>query len=139
MFAFRICSRLMIFTVAIACVRAVSAAPSLTTVQDILYKADGTRFNGALFITWSNFQTGDDATVATQGVTVQVVNGVLKVQLAPTTTASAGASYTVQYSSQGKFQFSESWAVPPSSKPLRVSEVRVSAQIRSPERRRLLC
>ena len=127
MFAFRICSRLMIFTVAIACVRAVSAAPSLTTVQDILYKADGTRFNGTLFITWSNFQTGDDAIVATQGMTVQVINGVLKVQLPPTTTASAGASYTVQYSSQGKFQFSESWAVPPSSKPLHVSEVRVSA------------
>jgi hypothetical protein len=116
----------MILIVALACVCTVYAEPSLTTIQDVLYKADGTRFNGTLFITWSNFQTGDDATVATQGITVQVVSGVLKVQLAPTTTASEGASYTVKYSSQGKFQFSESWAVPPSSKPLRVRDVRVA-------------
>ena len=102
------------------------AAPSLVTIQDILYKADGTRFNGTLNIAWNNFQAGDASVVATQAVTVQVVNGVLKVQLVPTTNASAGANYQVNYSSQGKFQFTETWAVPPSTLPLRVRDVRVS-------------
>jgi hypothetical protein len=31
------------------------AVPPLTTIQDVLYKADGTRFNGTLTISWSSF------------------------------------------------------------------------------------
>ena len=31
------------------------AQPALTTIQDILYRADGTRFNGTIFINWSSF------------------------------------------------------------------------------------
>jgi hypothetical protein len=126
-FAFRIWSRLTILAVVIACAGEASAAPALTTIQDVLYKADGTRFNGTVFITWSNFQTGDDTTIPAQGITLQVYNGVLKVQLAPTTTASAGANYTVRYASQGVYQFTETWAVPPSATPLRVRDVRVGA------------
>ena len=102
------------------------AAPALTTIQDILYKADGTRFNGTVSIQWTNFQAGDTSIVATQQLTVQIVNGVLRVQLVPTTNASAGANYTINYSSAGRFQFSEIWAVPPSSTTLRVRDVRIS-------------
>ncbi|MEO8026187.1 MAG: hypothetical protein ABI823_06920 [Bryobacteraceae bacterium] len=102
------------------------AQPTLTTVQDTLYKADGTRYSGTAVISWTSFQSGDSVPVATQQVTLQVVNGVLKVRLVPTTTASPGANYTVNYSSQGKLQFSETWAVPPSSTPLRIRDVRVS-------------
>ena len=54
------------------------------------------------------------------------MNGVLTVKLVPTTTASAGANYQVTYNSQGVFQFSQVWAVPPSSVPLRVADVLVS-------------
>jgi hypothetical protein len=54
------------------------------------------------------------------------VNGVLKVQLVPTTNASAGANYQVNYSSAGQFQFTETWAVPPSATPLQVKDVRIS-------------
>lgn len=111
----------------LGCAQWLPAAPSLTTIQDILYKADGTRFNGTLSIQWTNFQAGDASIVATQSLTVQVVNGVLKIQLVPTTNASAGANYTVNYSSVGKFQFTETWAVPPSSTTLRVRDVRVSS------------
>ncbi len=50
-----------------------------------------------------------------------------QVQLVPTTTASAGANYQVTYNSQGEFQFSQVWAVPPSSIPLKVSAVVVSS------------
>ena len=35
------------------------AGPQLTTIQDVLYKADGTLFNGILTISWNNFQAGD--------------------------------------------------------------------------------
>jgi hypothetical protein len=111
---------------AAASISLLTAAPSLTTIQDILYKADGTRFNGAINIQWNNFQAADASIVATQSLTVQIVNGVLKVQLVPTTNASAGANYQVMYSSAGQFQFTETWAVPPSTVTLQVKDVRVS-------------
>lgn len=103
------------------------SAPALTTIQDVLYKADGTRFNGTVYITWNSFQAGDTSQIATQQVTVQVVDGVLRVQLVPTTDASPGANYSVSYNSKGKFQFSETWAVPPSNTTLRVKDVRIAA------------
>ena len=31
----------------LVCASAIYAGPPLTTIQDVLYKADGTRFNGA--------------------------------------------------------------------------------------------
>lgn len=102
------------------------AQPALTTIQDILYRADGTRFNGQIFISWNAFQAGDASNIATAQVTLPIVNGVLSVQLVPTTTASAGANYQVTYNSAGVYQFSQTWAVPPSSTPLRVADVLVS-------------
>src|SRR5271165_4487079 len=89
-----------------------AAQPALTTIQDILYRADGTRFSGTMYITYGNFQAGDTSDIATANITLPIVNGVLKVQLAPTTTASAGAQYSVVYNSAGIDQFSEIWAVP---------------------------
>jgi hypothetical protein len=89
------------------------AQPALTTIQDILYRADGTRFNGEIFISWNAFQAGDTSNIATAQVKLPIVNGVLKVQLVPTTTASAGANYQVTYNSEGQFQFNQVWAVPP--------------------------
>jgi hypothetical protein len=103
------------------------AQPALTTIQDILYRADGTRFNGEIFISWNAFQAGDTSNIATAQVKLPIVNGVLRVQLVPTTTASAGANYQVTYNSEGVFQFSQVWAVPPSSIPLKVSAVLLSS------------
>lgn len=102
------------------------AQPALTTIQDILYRADGTRFNGEIFISWNAFQAGDTSNIATAQVKLPIVNGVLNVKLVPTTTASAGANYNVTYNSQGQYQFSQVWAVPPSSVVLRVKDVLVS-------------
>jgi hypothetical protein len=102
------------------------AQPALTTIQDTLYRADGTRFNGTIYITWNSFQAGDTSNIATSNLTLPIVNGVLKVQLVPTTTASAGAQYNVTYNMNGVNQFTEVWAVPPSSVTLRVRDVRLS-------------
>jgi len=105
----------------------IEAQPALTTIQDILYRADGARFNGEIFISWNAFQAGDMSNIATAQVKLPIVNGVLSVQLVPTTTASAGANYQVTYNSEGVFQFNQVWAVPPSSIPLKVSAVLVAS------------
>ncbi len=99
------------------------AGPALTTIQDLLYKADGTRFNGTLLITWTGFQAGDTSNIATQSVTAPVSNGYLRVVLVPTTTAATPTVYNVVYNSDGKIQYSETWVVPPSNTPLRVADV----------------
>ena len=101
--------------------------PALTSIQDILYRADGTRFTGTMFVRYNSFLAGDTSNIATANLTLPIVNGVLRVQLVPTTTASAGAQYSVTYNSQGIDQFTEIWAVSPSTIPLRVRDVRVSS------------
>ena len=114
-----------VMALALAVVGLASAQPTLTTIQDTLYRADGTRFNGTLYITYDSFNAGDAANIATANLAVPIVNGSLRIQLVPTTTASAGAQYQVLYNSAGATQFTEQWAVPPSSTPLRVRDIRV--------------
>lgn len=104
-----------------------AAQPALTTIQDILYRADGNRFTGTVYITYQSFQAGDTSNIATANLVVPVVNGALRIGLVPTTTASAGAQYEVVYNNAGINEFSEIWAVPPSSIPLRVRDVRVGS------------
>lgn len=104
------------------------AAPPLTTIQDALYKADGRPFNGTLSISWNSFEAIDRSAIAMQAITTTVVNGILSVQLVPTTTATPTAVYTVKYNSDGRIQFEETWAVPSSVLPLRVRDVRIVLQ-----------
>ena len=103
------------------------AAPPLTTIQDVLFKADGTRFNGSLTISWSSFEAVDHSAIAQQSKTVTVVNGNLQVALVPSTTATPAAYYTVVYHSDGRVQFQETWAVPSSMLPLRIRDIRVTS------------
>ncbi|HLK67126.1 MAG TPA: hypothetical protein VKU19_27015 [Bryobacteraceae bacterium] len=103
------------------------AGPSLTTIQDVLYKADGSRFNGTLAIAWTSFQASDATSVAMQTTSVKVVNGNLRVQLVPTAGSTPPIVYSVTYNSDGRVQFHETWAVPASVQALRVSDVRVAS------------
>ncbi|MEP7354937.1 MAG: hypothetical protein ABI824_17045 [Acidobacteriota bacterium] len=100
--------------------------PALTTIQDVLYRADGTRFTGTMFIAYDSFQSGDTSNIATANLTVPIVNGSLRVRLVPTTTATAGAQYQITYNSAGINQFTETWSVPATSATLRVRDVRTS-------------
>jgi hypothetical protein len=102
------------------------AAPPLTTIQDVLYKADGTRFNGTVTVSWTSFQAMDNSTIATQSITVKIVDGNLHVQLVPTTTSTPTTRYSAKYNSNGRVQFEETWSVPSSAQPLRVQDVRVA-------------
>jgi hypothetical protein len=104
-----------------------TAAPALATIQDVLYKADGTRFNGTLTISWNSFQAADNSAIVTQSTTVKVQDGLLRVQLVPSTTGTPSMVYTVTYNSDGRVQFQETWSVPSSLQPLRVRDVRISA------------
>jgi hypothetical protein len=115
------------FLAAVWLALAAYAGPALTTIQDVLYKADGTRFNGTLTISWYSFQSADNSAVATQSTTVKVLDGNLRVQLVPGAAATPPATYSVVYNSDGRVQFRETWSVPASQQPLRVSQVRVAA------------
>ncbi len=100
--------------------------PALTTISDTFYKADGTRFNGLAQITWLSFDTATGVNITQQVTTIQIIDGNLFVQLAPTTPATPLAEYAVLYESDGKIQFQETWNVPSSTTPLTVADVRTS-------------
>lgn len=118
--------RLFLAAVSMAC--AFAATPQLTTIQDVLYKADGSRFNGIVTISWSSFQSADSAAIVTQSLTVKVQSGILHVQLVPSPVSAPG-NYNVSYNSDGRMQFQETWSVPASAQPLRVSSVRVNTPV----------
>jgi hypothetical protein len=109
-----------------------SAAPSLTTIQDVLYKADGAPFNGFAIISWPSFIAGDSSNIAQETLRLPIVNGYLYVQLVPTTNATPAVTYSVQYNSDGRVAFTETWAVPPSASPLQLQDVRVTGVVVSP-------
>ncbi len=101
------------------------AAPQLTLVQDKLYKADGTPFSGSAVISWRSFVASDGSNIPQNSITIQINGGVLNTRLVPTTNASSGAYYAVRFNADGKTQFTEAWAVPPSALPLQVRHVRL--------------
>jgi lysophospholipase L1-like esterase len=116
--------RLLAIWLGLACT--LMAQPPLTTIQDTVYKADGTRFDGTLTISWKSFTASDSSDVAMESSTSNIVNGALYVQLVPNTNSTPINYYNILYVSDGREQFRELWAVPPSNTPLRVQNVRVT-------------
>jgi hypothetical protein len=102
-------------------------APPLTIVQDVLYKADGSRFDGVAQISWKSFSAADGSEIPQQTLNIRVANGSLRALLVPTTNAQRTVTYTVKFNADGRTQFTEFWAVPPSSAPVRLRDVRVQA------------
>ena len=105
--------------------------PALTTIQDTLYKADGTRFTGAVYINYSSFQAESASTIATYRLTLNIVNGAFRVALVPTTTASAGAHYNIRYNSRNKLlHFLVTWIkiffIPIIQEPVRMKSCNMS-------------
>jgi len=101
------------------------AQTGLTTVQDTLFRADGTRFSGTLVVHWNTFDASGIGTIVQQSRSVPVQNGNLQLQLAPNAGSPSPTNiYTVQYESDGLEQFTEVWTVFPSSVPVKVADVR---------------
>jgi hypothetical protein len=115
-----------VLSLALLCVSAAVSGPPLTTIQDVLYRADGARFNGTLTIAWTTFTAPDRSTVPAQSTTVRVVDGNLRVALVPNSTSSTAATYVVTYNGDGRYQFQENWVVPASVQPLHISDVRIA-------------
>jgi len=101
------------------------AAPPLTTIQDTLYRADGSLYTGYVQIEWKSFEAVDNSLVPAQSLSLRVYNVLFKTQLVPTTNASSGAIYNVRYVSDGRLQAIENWAVPPATVAVRLTAVRV--------------
>jgi hypothetical protein len=118
--------RFRLWLCALALGSRLGATPPLTTISDTLFNADGTYFNGVVVISWPAFEASDTSNVGAETLNVPIGDGVLYVQLVPTTNADTAAVYTVQYTSLGVTQFSEAWAVAPSAFPLRVRDVRLA-------------
>ena len=107
----------------------ISAAqtPALTTISDIVYRADGTVAGGTLLISWPAFTTADGHAIAAGNTsTVLGTGGALSVQLVP----NAGATppntfFTVVYQLDDGTVKTEFWAVPTAS-PATIAEVRTT-------------
>ncbi len=123
----RIVSFGAVLSLAAALAGTANAAPQLTTIQDTLFNADGTLFNGSISISWPAFTAADLSAIGAQTLTVAVANGFFSVQLVPTTNAVTPAFYTAVFESAGKNQFTETWGVPVSSTPLRIQDVLTSS------------
>ena len=102
------------------------AAPVLTTIEDTLYRADGTKFSGVAFIEWKSFDAADTTSIPSRNLTVRITDGLLRVTLVPTTNATPGAYYRVRFNSDGRTDFVEYWAVPPGTATLRLRDIRTS-------------
>jgi hypothetical protein len=103
------------------------AAPPLTQISDMLYKADGTPFNGTVTISWRSFTASDSSNIPGNSLTMNIVAGVLRIKLVPTTTAASPAYYYARFDSEGHTEFNEVWAVPAASATLAVKDVRVES------------
>ena len=91
-------------------------APATTTVQDTVYKPDGTLASGSVVISWSPFLTADSKPVFGGTKTVTLTNGSLAVALTPNSGGTpSGTSYGVKFLQSGGVFFEETWVVPASS------------------------
>src|SRR5436853_6339474 len=76
-----------------------ATGPALTTVSDIVYRADGIPAGGTLVITWPNFTTFDGKAVAAATLNVTIgAGGAVSIPLAPNAGATpSGTYYKVVY------------------------------------------
>jgi hypothetical protein len=117
---------------AVVAVSGVAAAvpqsgPTLTSVLDTVYMADGSTAQGVLIITWPAFVTATGTAVAPGSLNVTLgTNGALNVGLVPNASANPpGVYYTVVYQLQPGEVRTEYWVVPTSS-PATLAQVRTT-------------
>src|ERR1700688_4453162 len=101
--------------------------PTLTSVVDTVYLADGTTAHGVLVITWPAFVEASGSAVSEGSLNVTLgTNGALNVALAPNAGANPpGAYYSVVYQLGPGQVKTEYWVVPTSS-PATLAQVRTT-------------
>lgn len=107
--------------------QASATGPALTTVNDIVYRANGQVASGSLVISWPSFTTADLKPVAAGELNVSIASGgALTVALAPNEGAvPAGTFYKVVYKLNDGSTSVEYWTVP-SVSPTTISAIRAS-------------
>jgi hypothetical protein len=103
------------------------SGPTLTSVVDTVYMANGSPAQGILVITWPAFVAADGTAVAPGSLDVALgTNGALNVALSANAGATpAGVYYTVVYQLQPSEVRTEYWVVPTSS-PATLAQVRTT-------------
>ncbi len=99
-----------------------------TTVQDTVYRADGTAAGGTVLISWPAFTTATGRTVAAGSTSVTIgAGGSLSVPLvANSGSTPMGSYYTVVYHLNDGTETRSYWVVPVSSYPVLVSAISTS-------------
>ncbi len=103
------------------------SGPTLTSVVDTVYRADGSAAQGILVITWPAFVTASGTAVAPGALDVTLgTNGALNVGLVPNAGATpANVYFTVVYQLQPSEVRTEYWVVPTNS-PATLAQVRTT-------------
>jgi hypothetical protein len=103
-------------------------SPTLTTVADSVYMADGTPASGTVIITWPAFVSGSGSSIAAGTTNVTLgANGALNVALTPNAGANPpGVYYTVVYQLQPGEVRTEYWMVPSSTSSVNLAAVRTT-------------
>lgn len=109
---------LMALCIALMVSTAVRAqGPTLTTISDTVYRADGTPASGTALISWPSFQTGAGQAVAAGNLSITIpAGGAFLAQLVPNVGASpAGTYYVVVFQLDDGTVRTEYWSVPTTS------------------------
>ena len=117
--------RLFCWLLVLAALGAKGSTPAMTTISDVLYRADGTPAQGTLLISWPAFTTADNEAVAAGSMDVALgAGGEVQMELAPNAGASpAGTYYKVILKLEDGTSSTEYWVVPASS-PAKIAGIR---------------
>ena len=104
-----------------------ASGPAMTTISDVVYRADSTPASGTLLISWPAFTTADNKPVAAGSKSVQLgAGGTFTVQLAPNDGATpSGTLYTVVFQVDDGFPKTEYWSVTAAS-PTTIAAIRTT-------------
>lgn len=101
--------------------------PQLTTIQDVIYRANGEPAAGSVVISWPAFTTADNRAVAAGRTSVAIgAGGFVMVALAPNEGAQpAGSYYKIVYKLNDGTTATEFWTVPLAS-PATIGAIRTA-------------
>lgn len=100
------------------------AAPTLTTITQTFYRADGSPYRGFVSVSWPSFDTagGEHVPAGSKQITL-TATGLLTVDLVPNVGSTpTGTRYVVQYRLDNGQPRTVSWTVPASG-PVTVTEI----------------
>ncbi len=117
----------ILVSMAMGSIVSMAQTPALTTISDLVYRADGTTAGGTLLISWPAFSTGDGHAIAAGAKSIVLgTGGTLSAQLVPNAGAMpAGTFYTVVYQLDDGTAKTEYWMVPTTS-PATLATVRTT-------------